>query len=88
MINNFKASKLAGTIWLRQEPKGTKTFIEGKLTGLPEGSKGFHIHASKVGTDCASTNGHFNPKWSKTHGAPGATDSHVGDLGNVIFDNK
>ncbi len=62
--------------------------VYGEIRGLtPNSSHGFHIH--EVGdcsaTDGMSAGGHFNPT-HKEHGNVDSTDSHVGDLGNLVAD--
>ena len=37
--------------------------IQGKVSGLPVGKHGFHIHENKLkGTDCGTAGSHFNPE--------------------------
>lgn len=59
--------------------------IEVKVTGLPPGKHGMHIHA--IGKcdkpDFASAGPHFNINGRK-HGVPGATNAHAGDLPNLV----
>ncbi|CAD5224666.1 unnamed protein product [Bursaphelenchus okinawaensis] len=70
-----------GTLELTQD--GDKLKITGKLTGLPQGKHGFHVHEkSDLTNKCLNTGGHFNP-FKKNHGAPTDTERHVGDFGNL-----
>ena len=56
------------------------------LYGLSPGEHGFHIHEKgDLSDNCAAAGGHFNP-FGNNHGAPGAEDRHVGDLGNIVVD--
>ena len=56
------------------------------MQGLSPGEHGFHIHeAGDLSDNCAAAGGHFNP-FGNNHGAPGAEDRHVGDLGNIAVD--
>jgi Cu-Zn family superoxide dismutase len=61
--------------------------ISADITGLAPGKHGFHIH--EFG-DCSAPDGssagpHFNPEGTP-HGAPGASESHAGDYGNLEAD--
>ena len=62
------------------------TKIEVKLSGLPPGKRGFHIHEKGNLMDgCKSLCAHFNP-FGNNHGGLNKKDSHVGDLGNIEVD--
>lgn len=63
--------------------------IELDLSGLkPNSLHGFHVHEAGDLTDkCTSMCAHFNP-YGKTHGCPGMTQRHVGDLGNIKTNSK
>jgi len=78
-----------------QTASGSVTFAEQKdgsvrvtlrLTGVPPGIHGFHVHEKG---DCANDGGaagmHFNPA-SSPHGAPSDASHHAGDFGNVEAD--
>ncbi|XP_040184735.1 copper chaperone for superoxide dismutase isoform X1 [Rana temporaria] len=58
--------------------------IDGTVDGLNPGLHGLHIHEyGDNSAGCESCGGHYNP-FGNNHGAPGETDSHVGDLGNIL----
>ena len=74
-----------GTILLMQAPN-TPTLIKGTITGLEPGSHGFHIHEfGDMSDGCKSMGGHYNPD-SVNHGD--LKEGHVGDLENVLADEK
>ncbi len=63
--------------------------IVADINGLKPGEHGFHIH--EFG-DCSASNAssageHFNPTHKK-HGCLNSPEHHVGDLGNIIADEK
>jgi Cu-Zn family superoxide dismutase len=67
--------------------RGTKVLVTAKVTGLPPGSHGFHIHEKG---DCSSgdgmsAGGHFNPM-SKPHGNPSSMERHAGDMPMLVAD--
>merc|ERR1711990_1156029 len=77
---------VTGDIFLTEHetPDGTEIEISGKLMNLSPGEHGFHIHENgDLSDNCKGAGGHYNPT-GRNHGAPGAEDRHVGDLGNVV----
>lgn len=68
---------------------GNKVKIDVSITGLsPNSLHGFHVHeAGDLSDKCTSMCAHFNP-YNMTHGCPGMTNRHVGDLGNLQTNNK
>jgi len=74
-----KGNTAKGTVTFTQQ--GSKVLVTAKVTGLPPGNHGFHVHEKG---DCSaddgmSAGGHFNP-FGKGHGAPAAADRHAGDM--------
>lgn len=81
-----------GTITLQDTARGLS--IQSKLSNLPSGPHGFHIHekgscapAEKEGKNVAAlaAGGHFNPHQSG-HGTP--NDGHMGDLPVLNVDSS
>ncbi|CAB3251990.1 unnamed protein product [Arctia plantaginis] len=63
-----------------------KVRVTGRIVGLLAGEYGFHVHQKgDITGGCASTLSHFNP-YGKQHGHPEDENRHVGDLGNIHFD--
>lgn len=61
-----------------------------RVAGLkPNSVHGFHIHETGKceGPDFKSAGGHFNPT-KHHHNGPEATERHVGDLGNLVANEK
>jgi Cu-Zn family superoxide dismutase len=65
---------------------GDKLTLTLALVGLPQGSKGMHLHM--VGRcdapDFTSAGGHLNPAGRK-HGIENPAGSHLGDLPNIVI---
>ncbi|MCI0718034.1 MAG: superoxide dismutase family protein [Acidobacteria bacterium] len=87
VLSPTKDSKVSGTILLRQ--KEGYILVAGEVTGLTPGKHGFHIHEFGDLRDSQGkyAGGHFNPT-GEPHGAPDAPKHHVGDLGNIVADEK
>ena len=66
-----------------------KIRIDVSISGLnPSSLHGFHVHeAGDLSDKCTSMCAHFNP-YKMTHGCPGMKERHVGDLGNLVSNNK
>jgi len=79
-------SKIAGTVTLTEE-KGGLTVVA-KLSNVPAGSHGFHIHAIGNCSDMGkAAGGHFNPDKSP-HGLypmDGPMKAMAGDMGNIVI---
>ncbi len=83
VLHPTAGNDVSGVITFTKTDYGIK--IVADVEGLTEGKHGFHIH--EYG-DCnrfdgKSAGGHFNPD-GKIHGAPDASERHVGDLGNLM----
>ena len=80
---------IKGTVRFTEDLVNNQIKIELNITGLkPNSLHGFHVHEAGDLTDkCTSMCAHFNP-YKKTHGCPGLTERHVGDLGNIKSNNK
>ncbi|CAG9783514.1 unnamed protein product [Diatraea saccharalis] len=70
------------------ETEDHKVRVQGTITGMPAGEYGFHVHEKgDLSGGCMSTGSHFNPE-KQPHGHPNDQARHVGDLGNVIFNDQ
>ena len=66
-------------------PAGIVT-VHGSILGLAPGAHGMHVHGyGDLTQGCATLGEHFNP-YNETHGGPGFSIRHVGDLGNIVAD--
>jgi Cu-Zn family superoxide dismutase len=71
-----------GEAVLRQTPKGV--LIDVKLSDLPAGEHGFHVHETgKCEPPFESAGGHFNPTRTH-HGYEHPKGPHLGDLPNLV----
>jgi Cu-Zn family superoxide dismutase len=81
--------KIAGTVKFTENISKQNVTIEIKLTGFePNTIHGFHVHqAGDLSEQCKSMCAHWNP-FNKKHGGIDSTERHVGDLGNIVADEK
>jgi Cu-Zn family superoxide dismutase len=84
----FNDVKIKGTIHFYESDKN-KIIIDIDLSGFKKNSiHGIHIHEAGDLTDnCMGACSHFNPT-NQQHGGINSKIRHVGDLGNIIADNK
>ena len=73
----------AGTVELVSDD-GALSF-EVAVTGIPEGTHGFHLHTTGQceAPDFTSAGGHLNPA-EREHGRENPAGSHLGDLPNLV----
>jgi superoxide dismutase, Cu-Zn family len=89
----LNGSTIAGSLTFTAS--GGNVVVTGSVTGLPPGVHGLHVHdvgncgsstaADGTVTPGGAAGGHWNPGMHD-HGAPEATVSHLGDLGNITAD--
>ncbi len=96
-VNAITASGVGpaiGSITFRDTKQGL--MVEPKLTALPPGPHGFHIHEK---ADCGpgpgangqpaagmAAGGHYDPAGAKKHRGPHEKDSHLGDQPVLVVD--
>ena len=84
----FKDKDVKGVVELQENNNKVVININLKSNKYKNSIHGFHIHEAGDLTDnCMGACGHFNP-YNKNHGGPESSERHVGDLGNIKFDNK
>ena len=85
----FDGTKIKGTITFTEILQDHLVKIDVNISGLKKnGLHGFHVHESgDLSQKCESMCAHFNP-YGKQHGCPGMKERHVGDLGNLVTNNK
>ena len=77
-----KDGKAIGSLTLAEDRVGVR--VELRVTNLPEGDHGVHIHVFGLceAPSFTSAGGHFNPL-GKVHGKHSTNGPHAGDLGNI-----
>eukprot|EP01017_Pseudomicrothorax_dubius_P018588 TRINITY_DN2054_c0_g1_i1.p1 TRINITY_DN2054_c0_g1~~TRINITY_DN2054_c0_g1_i1.p1 ORF type:complete len:194 (+),score=20.62 TRINITY_DN2054_c0_g1_i1:26-607(+) len=82
-------SNVSGLVSFTQDNITTPCTIVAHVKGLVPNSKhGFHIHEfGDLTQGCVSAGSHYNP-FNRKHGGPNDTERHVGDLGNLVTDDK
>ena len=86
VLTHTSHKKCKGVIeFIEDEEGGTNMSI--MIEGLKPGKHGFHIHeAGDLSEDCLGACSHFNP-YNQNHGGPNSYERHIGDLGNIKFNN-
>lgn len=87
-LHSASIEKMAGLITIEDLKSELK--ITAEISGLtPNTAHGFHIHQKGIceGPDYKSAGDHFNP-YSKPHGKPGTLQRHIGDMGNLVTNEK
>jgi Cu-Zn family superoxide dismutase len=81
--------KIKGEVLFTEINNKNLVQVDVNVKGLKSNSlHGIHIHeAGDLSEKCDSMCAHFNP-FNKKHGCPGMKERHIGDLGNLISDNK
>ncbi len=75
-------STAQGTVQFHEKADGAVE-VEVKLTGVPPGVHGFHVHdKGDCGDNGNAAGGHFNPMGTP-HAGPATATHHAGDFGNV-----
>lgn len=71
------------------QTRGSRLYIDARVSGLPQGAHGFHIHETGDcrSFDASSAGGHFNPS-GRPHGHPERGEHHAGDLPNLVADRS
>jgi len=84
-----EGSSLAGTVSFMDTKEGLR--VDARITGLPPGKHGFHVHEFGGCADLGkAAGGHYNPRGSP-HGHSahdGPKKAHGGDMGNLEADES
>ena len=83
-IRSFDDTKILGYVKFHENINGG-THIFGELNGLPFGEHGIHIHEYGDPREYYTFGDHYNP-YDKQHGDKISKERHVGDMGNIKFD--
>ncbi len=85
-IKPFKENQIRGKVVFKKVKDGVK--ITANIEGLTPGKHGFHVHEfGDCSGDGSAAGAHFNPT-NRQHGGPDSPERHVGDLGNLVADEK
>lgn len=86
-INPSSGSQVTGTVTFEEVDGGVKVVAD--IKGLTPGKHGFHVHehGDCSAPDASKAGMHYNPR-NTNHGGPDSPVRHVGDLGNVVADDK
>jgi len=87
MSDHYDPPLVVGVVRFLQADSGT-CLVDGTIDGLTPGKHGLHVHESgDLSGGCESLGEHYNPENVK-HGNRTDPVRHVGDLGNIVADDK
>lgn len=79
VFDEHNSKNIRGVMTFDQKSHGTEIHV--KLSGVPPGDHGLHIHEN---SDINAPGKHYNPT-NETHGD--LDSGHIGDLGNITADS-
>ena len=87
VFTNNMTKNISGKVDIhRNKKRGLQIKIN--ISGISPGKHGFHIHEyGDLSEGCGSLCSHYNPTHS-VHGGRNSEERHLGDLGNVIANEK
>ena len=86
VFTNNADKKISGKVIFTETKRGLQIKIN--ILGISSGKHGFHIHSTgDLSEGCGSLCAHYNPT-NSVHGGRNSEHRHLGDLGNVIANDK
>ena len=86
VFTNNANKNILGKVVFTETKRGLQIKIN--ISGISPGKHGFHIHEYGDLTEgCGSLCSHYNPTGS-VHGSRNSEERHLGDLGNVVANDK
>jgi Cu-Zn family superoxide dismutase len=86
VFTNNMTKNISGKVEFTETKRGLQIKIN--ISGISPGKHGFHIHEyGDLSEGCGSLCSHYNPT-NSYHGSRTSVERHLGDLGNVIANEK
>jgi len=86
VFTNNMTKNISGKVEFTETKRGLQIKIN--ISGISPGKHGFHIHEyGDLSEGCGSLCSHYNPT-NSVHGGRNSEERHLGDLGNVIANEK
>ena len=86
VFTNNMTKNISGNVIFTETKRGLQIKIN--ISGISPGKHGFHIHEyGDLSEGCGSLCSHYNPT-NSVHGGRNSKERHIGDLGNVVANEK